>query len=227
VQKVDSITYSFSPGTNNISDSLTELLVNPYREKVNREMNQYICYSPASLEKGRPESKLGNLVADACMQVCMNLYHPYDGKPVDFTFLNYGGLRSSLPLGSINKGNIYELMPFENELVVLTLNGATVSKLLQYIASKGGEPVSNLIMEIKNRQPVNVIISAMPFDSKLAYKVLTSDYLANGGDQCFFFYEAQQREDLGLKIRDALISYFSKQDTLHTNLDHRIYIAHE
>jgi hypothetical protein len=65
----------------------------------------------------------------------------------------------------------------------------------------------------------------MPFDSTRSYNVVTSDYLANGGDQYFFLTEAR-KESLNLKIRDVVISYVEQQhrkgNTITARLDNRI-----
>jgi hypothetical protein len=53
--------------------------------------------------------------------------------------------------------------------------------------------------------------------------VLTSDYLANGGDKMSFFH-AKKQHKVGVKLRDAIINYCSKQDTIDVQLDDRIKI---
>ena len=101
-------------------------------------------------------------------------------------------------------------MPFENELVILTASGEDVKKIYNFIASKGGAPVSGLQMHFKDSTVTNVIINNLPFDSTKTYHVLTSDYLANGGDS-FNFFIGLPRQSVSLKVRDALIFYLEEQ----------------
>ena len=154
---------------------------------------------------------LGDFVADACLYVSNKTYYPTDNKPADFIFLNNGGLRNSLPKGNITKGNVFELMPFENELVVLKINGALVKKIFNFIASKDGAPLGGATFEIKNNEAVNIFINNHPFDSTKTYKAITSDYLANGGDQLFFLAEVKERDRMNLKVRDAIIQYIMQK----------------
>ena len=82
-------------------------------------MARVLAESAQPLEKKQPEGKLGDFVADACLQESCALT-----GVIDLALFNHGGLRRSLPMGCNNVGDVYELMPFDNELVVITLRGA-------------------------------------------------------------------------------------------------------
>lgn len=207
LQKTETREYAFSREGNAEQDSLVEIKIRPYREKMSGEMSIVLAESVQALEKKTPESRLGNFVADACLLQCNQRFTSEDGRAADFLVLNNGGLRKGLPQGKITKGDVYELMPFENELVVLTLNGVSVKKIFNFIASKDGAPVSGVRFQIENKNAINITIQGIPFDSTKTYKVVTSDYLANGGDQFSMFGEAGKRETTGLKVRDAIIQY--------------------
>lgn len=207
LQKTETKEYAFSKDGNADIDSVLDKRIRPYREKMSGDMSIVLAESVHSLEKATPESRLGNMVSDACMLQCTQRYQPADGKAPDFLVLNNGGLRKGLPKGNITKGDIFELMPFENELVVLTLNGESVKKIFNFIASKDGAPVSGTRFQIQDKHAINITIQGAPFDSSKTYKVVTSDYLANGGDQFSMFSEATLRESTGLKVRDAIIQY--------------------
>lgn len=210
--------YLFSDSTNTAIDSSYYRFLTPYREKMEKEMNEILGSSETTLEKGLPESKLGNFVADACLEIATANYHPSDELRIDFSFFNSGGLRKSLPSGTITRGDIFQLMPFENELVILYCNGDDVEKLVNFIASKGGGPVGGIRFSIENGKPKNILIGNLPFDHQKKYKVLTSDYLANGGDN-FSFLSELKRDDLNLKVRDALIRYVKQRGDQHQPLN--------
>ncbi len=205
VTKNSSSQYKFTDTSFTDIDSSLEKEIDPYREKMNVTMNQVLAYSTHSLEKGLPESRLGNFLADACM-FSANV----KGTSPDFAVFNNGGLRRPLPQGQITRGDVFELMPFENELVILTVNGNDVKKIYNFIASKGGAPVSGLQMHFRDSMVTNVLINNSPFDSTKTYRVLTSDYLANGGDS-FNFFIGLPRQSVSLKVRDALIFYLEEQ----------------
>ncbi|MBK5284411.1 MAG: 5'-nucleotidase C-terminal domain-containing protein [Bacteroidia bacterium] len=210
-------------------DSSVYSVIEPYRSGMSAKMDEVIAVSEQVLEKGQPEGLLGNFVTDACFNIANQYYYPEDGRQADFCLLNNGGLRASLPAGNITRKNIYELMPFENSLSVLTLKGETLKKLFDCIAAKGGMPVSSLRMGIQNTEAVNIQISSVPFDKEKIYKLITSDYLANGGDGLFLLSDLMKRDNLNLKVRDALLEYISKLNSegkkLNAQLEGRIVNA--
>ena len=215
--------------TTNVSkgDSIALLIIAPYKSKINAEMNQIIGYATQSMSKDQPEGLLNNFVADLILKKSNDYYIPSDSQKVDFCLLNNGGFRASIGKGAIIKANIFDLMPFENQLVIITLNGESVNNMFNYIAANGGEPISGFSMGIKDTLAVNIVINNKPFDKSKVYKVVTSDYLANGGDKMFFFNNAIKTEVLGHKIRDVIIEYIieenAKGNKLNSKLDKRIY----
>ena len=157
-------------------------------------------------------------------------YKPQDGIKAHLCILNSGGLRTALPKGEITRGKIFELMPFENELTVVTLSGKNALLLFEYLAKAGGAPVSGIKMGIENEMPSRIFVNGEPFDSLKTYKVVTSDYLANGGDKYSFFKEPLQREDLRVKVRDAIMEFIMEEKqngkALNSHFDGRIYYVH-
>lgn len=181
-----------------------ETLISPYKKEMEKEMNQVIGACEKELMKARPESTLGNWTADLIHEKCEDYY----GKSIDFAIVNYGGLRiQSLPAGSITKSNIFELMPFENALVVLNVDAETVGKLFDRMAEYGGWPISHQVgYKIKNGKPIDIQINGKPIDKNKMYKIALSDFVANGGDKCFFF-EDKKQELLGKLFRDAIMEH--------------------
>ena len=58
-------------------------------------------------------------------------------------------------------------------------------------------------------------------DDWYTFKILTSDYLANGGDNMTFFRNKKQKK-VGIKVRDAIINYCISKDTITSKIDNRI-----
>ncbi len=184
----------------------------PYKTVLDSQMDLVLAVSEQVLEKGQPEGLLGNFVADLCLERVNRQYHPADGHPVDFCFVNNGGLRAPLPKGNLTKRKIFELMPFENELIILTLEGAVVKQLADFMAAKGGMPVAGIRFKIGAQQAMQIRIGTATLDTGKTYKVVTSDYLANGGDNLSFLVAAGKRETTGLKLRDAIIQYLEEKN---------------
>lgn len=168
-------------------------------------MNAVIATLAVDLEKKQPEGTLGNIMADA-MKVMAEKYY---GTQVDAAFMNYGGIR--LPIvkaGIITKGKVFELMPFDNIIILQKLPGNVFKNFLDHIASRGGWPVAGLTMEIKNGKAENVLINGKAFDINAVYTVANSDYVANGGDKADMLRSVPQINN-GSLFRDALIEYFT------------------
>ncbi len=179
--------------------------VSQYRKIVDSTFLKKIGYSNLKLEKNRPNGYLGYVMAIACNDVGVKFT---DEKNKIFTFLNNGGIRSSLPMGDITMKNIFEVMPFDNKLVLLELNGIQIQELFKYISIKGGNPVFNLELEIdKKGNFKNPKIKNQNFDSRKNYWVITSDYLANGGDDCLFFKNPIQSIQTNVLIRETLTNF--------------------
>ena len=192
------------------NDSTITAMIAPYKIGIDSVMNKVLCISKIEMTKGKPESLIGNFVCDLCLQQYSNM--------ADICVMNNGGLRSILPKGEITKGMIFELMPFENELVILELGSDDYIQLLEYITKRGGEPFAgvNIIMD------ENGTVLSQSLDlNKGKIRVLTSDYLANGGDKMSFFKDKKQTK-VGIKLRDAIINYCVAQDTISSELDNRI-----
>lgn len=225
ITKVETSQYAFRDTLNAAIDSVLEKAIKSYRDGMADQMNEVIGTSEVALTKGQPEGLLGNLFSDICFGIGNEACNASAIAKADFAFFNNGGLRASLPRGKITRGNIFELMPFENELVVLSLTGSQARRIIEHMASKNGVPVSNLRFKISDHLPTEILIGGIPFDTTKNYRAITSDYLAKGGDQYFFLAEAKI-ENLNLKIRDVLIQYFQEQTkkglTVSANLDQRI-----
>ena len=205
-------------------DSLITAEIVPYKVQFSKIMDEVLAYSEQAMFRDQPEGLLGNFTADATLKKTKEFCK--DSCTVDFCVLNNGGLRNSLPKGNITRGNVFQLMPFENEIVILKLDGNSLKEMFDFIANKGGMPIAGMKMKIKNNMASDVIISDKPFDISKSYWVVTSDYLASGGDNMSFFSNAQKKIMLEKKLRDVIIEYLQEENkkgnTIKVKKDGRI-----
>lgn len=180
--------------------------IQPYKKGLDSLMNKIVAISDGVLTKADYESTLSNFACDAVWVISSNILKQ-DSSKIDLIVLNKGGLRNSLPQGNITIGHIYELMPFENELVMIKITGQQFQSFLKQLADKGNLPFKGMTLSVKNKQVSDVLIHHQSFDLNKTYTIITSDYLANGGDNCSFFTNAMERKNLDKKIRDAFIDY--------------------
>ncbi|MBO0937921.1 5'-nucleotidase C-terminal domain-containing protein [Fibrella sp. HMF5335] len=191
------------------ADSSTLRWLAPYKQQLDATMNAPLVTITERLEKNTPESALDDLLADALLAQAGKKY----GKTIDVSHLNYGGIRNGLPAGSVTTGNLFEVMPFDNQLVVLTLTGAQLMQFLNHFAANDNALV---VGGVRVRVHDKAVTSATLTNGRTivpdqSYTVAMSDYVANGGGGADFLKTVGGRDNVNYLIRDALIDYFREQ----------------
>jgi len=184
-------------------DSSYNVMLKPYRDSLNKSMNEVIGFSTNGLTKKQPESVLGNFMTDAIKVMAEKKFN----KKIDAAFLNFGGIRSYIPKGEVTVGKIFELMPFDNVVVIQNLKGSELIVFLNRVCEKGGWPVSEgLTYSIKDKKLGEVFINNKPLEPNTTYSIANSDYIANGGDNCEML-KTIPKQNLNYLMRDALLEY--------------------
>jgi 5''-nucleotidase/2'',3''-cyclic phosphodiesterase and related esterases len=200
----------------------------PYKSKVDSIMSPVIGTSAMDMTSKSPESLLSNLVADVLWSYANSL----PGESIDFSVINLGGLRSNLPKGVITYGTIYEILPFENTLCVLSLKGSDVKSLFADIAKVGGQGISHanlVISKSYNADLLDATIGGKAIDDNKIYRVATIDYLAEGNDGLISFQKSENKVyPKGAILRNIFLEYVkakaAKGEMVSSALDGRISI---
>lgn len=210
--------------TEQLADSSFKVFLAPYKAQLDVKMNEVIGVASQNMTVSAPESLLSNFSADVYRLMAAE----YLKSPVDIGIVNIKGLRTSIPAGEIRVSRIFELMPFENELVLVWLKGSELLELLQFFASIGGEGVSGMKMLINNGMATDVLIGGKGLEPEKIYIIATNDYLAEGNDGMKQLTRNIKRVDTGVKIRDMLIDFIrqetAKGNEIASKLDGRITI---
>ncbi len=199
----------------------------PYKEKMIEEVNKVLSHAPKNLVRtdGKLQSSLGNLMADLNYDKVNELFQKETGKTVDFALFNYGGIRAGIWKGDVKTIHAFNLMPFDNTLVVVELTKEKVEELLEYFVVKNrAHPISKQAQIIYDGNDVTMLINGKPIESKRTYFVATTNYLQKGGDNMDFFAAPESLYDSNFLMRDAIAEYFLSQDTLRASLDDRVVI---
>ncbi|MBE8724130.1 5'-nucleotidase C-terminal domain-containing protein [Flavobacterium hungaricum] len=195
-----------------------ENFIKPYRDHINKDLDNVLAYAPETLDKstGKWQTSIGSLLADVCLQRGNLVFEKREKKSIDLCLLNHGGIRAILPKGNVTTRTAFEIMPFENNLVVLALKGEQILEIAAYIIKeKKPQPLSGMTFTItKQNAAKDILIQGKPLDLNKTYYVATNDYLANGGDSMTFFAKNTQKFDLNYKLRNVLIDYFKEVDTV-------------
>ncbi len=194
--------YSIQPTL--VADSMMEAYLTPFRQQLSETMDDTLAEIHHTLTLEKPESTLGNFMADLLAEEATRI----TGKPVDLAIQNYGGIRrNSLAAGPFTLGMVYEIMPFDNQLVILELDGTGLNTLIDHMAQLGGWPVSKGVRyQIEDGQARAILVQNRPIQEEHTYRVALPDYIAKGGDRCDFLVEYPMIET-GVLVRDALIHY--------------------
>jgi 2',3'-cyclic-nucleotide 2'-phosphodiesterase (5'-nucleotidase family) len=186
---------------NGIDSDLVNL-IKPYKDILEDSMNMVIGTAQENILKSFPKNPLGNLVCD----IMLDFTKRKSENKVDFALSNNGGLRVPINKGEITVGDIYELMPFENELVILELTDTSMQHLFDYIANGDGTAVSSGVELIyKDNSIDKAVIGKIPYSPKQSYYLLTTDYLANGGSGMWFLENIPEKIYVGAKLREVIL----------------------
>lgn len=209
------------------SSKKIDSFIQPYKESIEKEMNLPLSYTKKDLTKndGVYESSLGNLMADLCYEKANPIFKQRTGKNIDFVLLNHGGIRAPIYKGIVTKKDAFNIMPFENALVVVEISYEKLTEMVAYLKRvKRAHPLSKHIKLVINPNDFSLKINNKPAEKKRNYFVLTSDYLQHGGDRMYFFKDPINLYNIDYKIRQTIIDYFTETDTLKTQLDKRLQI---
>jgi 2',3'-cyclic-nucleotide 2'-phosphodiesterase (5'-nucleotidase family) len=214
-----------------ISDSLKldaeiETFITPYKEHIEKDLDSILTYAMDTYSKsdGEFNTAIGNLMADIVFEESNPVFNQRTDKNIDFVLLNYGGIRAIISKGNVRARTAYEIMPFENSIVVVSLKGSKVKSIIDFLISeKKAHPISSQLKIVidKNDMPLEVTINGKTIEASKIYNIATNDYLYAMGDNMTFFQPNEGVCFLDYKIRNALIDNFKKTDTLNPVIDDR------
>jgi 2',3'-cyclic-nucleotide 2'-phosphodiesterase (5'-nucleotidase family) len=225
-KKLSKISGKQLPITDSIIDTdSVDKFITPYRKHINEVLDSALAYAPSAISKndGYFNTSAGNLMADIVISEANPIFKSRTGQNIDFVVLNHGGIRSVISEGKVSERTAYEVMPFDNSIVVIALKGKSVRNLISFlINTKKPHPIGGIqIILNKNGSLQDLNIQGKPFDENKPYYIATSDFLANGGNDMGFFSDGLNSVDLNYMIRNAMIDYFKKVDTLKAKVDDR------
>lgn len=202
LSKVTHGRYSVNPSK--AADTAFLRLIRPYRDSVGKTMDEVLVQNQQELLKEMPNSALGNFLADAYLWAART---QFDAR-ADVAFMNHGGVRvNRIAAGNITRGMVYEVMPFDNQLVIVPVKGAVLQQYVQRLAAEGGGGgVAGISYRIADKQAVDIQINNKPLDLQAVYRMVNSDYAVDGGGGFRGFRELEQNRT-GYLQRDAIIAY--------------------
>lgn len=204
------------------NDPAFETVITPYKEKLAVTMNAVISHTKVDLTKSGDNSNLGNLLADYTFEGASDWAKKNNKPAVDAAVINIGGIRSTIGKGDVLLRHVYEVMPFENEVMIVKLKGSDLQGLFDYYAkTQKNNPVSHLFIETDAGKITKESIDGEQINPDKDYYIATSDYLAFGGDSMNFFKKGEMIST-GIKLRDLFIEKFKAKPEVSAPDDVRI-----
>lgn len=203
-----------------IQDTAYLALLAPKKVALEHEMSVVLGHAPEPLRVYSPECPMLNWASDALLTKARQLY---PGR-VDMAVVNIGGMRCEWQAGDITRQDVFQLMPFDNELVVLTLRGEDILELCQVFAEDYGQGVAGLRMAAEDKQLIDAQIDGESIDPEAYYTVATSDYLSGGTDHMTpltHYIDIWHSDRL---IRELYLEVVQEQGTVIARVDGRMDI---
>lgn len=174
------------------------------------------------------ECSMGNLVADAMLDRVAD-------QGVEIAIQNGGGLRASIDAGEVTMGEVLTVLPFQNTLSTFEVSGATIVAALENGVSKmedgaGRFPqVAGMSFTVDPSAPAggrisDVMVGNMPIVMGKMYKVVSNNYVRNGGDGYKMFKDADNAYDYGPDLADVTAEYLAEKSPYAPYTDGRITV---
>jgi len=196
-------------------------VIAPYLAETEREMGRVVGRAAVALTRGGAGSSLmGNLVADAMRE-------RFDA---DFSFQNLGGVRADLPAGPITAGDVFGVLPFGNELVVVDMDGRMLRRVIErkVAGSSGGLYISGVRMEYDLGRPdydrvVTLEIGGQPWQPDRIYKVVLTNFLLEGNSGLDFLTTIPPEAVMPTNVRtaEAFEWYVQREGEVRPRIDDR------
>lgn len=178
------------------------------------------------------ECEMGNTVADAMLA-------RVSGLGATIALANGGGLRASLPEGTITLGDVLTVLPFQNKLYTMELVGSAIVAALEHGVNGIEEAQGRFpqVAGLRFRLDPSVAPNAgrvsevevrdadgewTPIDPDAVYTIVTNDFMADGGDGFSMLRDGTNRYDTAIDLADALAEYLTVNAPFAPELDGRI-----
>ena len=181
-----------------------EAMLAPYRHAVDSILSIKVAVSTAKMGRGTPP--LVNLISDIVDEIGSSMA----GRKVDLALMNRGGIRCDLPKGTVTKGLLMEMLPFDNKVVLIEIKGSDLMDAFDVMASRGGDGVSSGVrasIDPDTKKATDVRIDGEPIDPDRIYLISTIDYLAEGGDYMASLTRGKIVEGSMARLYDDVISH--------------------
>lgn len=179
-------------------------IIEDYASEVKEKMDVKLGYAPYNINRGTPESPLGNLSADGLIWAAKR-FHNVDA---DVAVYNSGGVRANIAKGDVTLGDVYAVFPFDNALSILTITGKNLRHLMYEVPNNLYVNKEVKLVSNSSGWVSSITVNGQQIDDKKTYTVATIDYISDNDGYTDILGNPINREDSVEMIRDYFGEYF-------------------
>lgn len=189
-------------------DAQLETLIAQWSTAIESSLSEVVAYS--AQEEARSDGRLNQAIVDSW------LWHD---SSADIAITNAGGIRIDLPEGPVDLNTLVAMMPFDNTIVALQLDGATIESVLE----TGSRPLVAGLTQAINGWVLDS--DGQKLDPDTEYRVLVNSFMYAGGDGYDILSEADPAGfDTGIHYRQPFVEWLrSRQSSAASPLELRNY----
>lgn len=184
--------------------------VDKKRRQMEKQMQVVIAHSEDELVSYAPESPLSNFLTDILLNESSKYAKDTTFANLDLSMLNFGGIRASMPKGNVTVGDLYRITPFDNYLTFILLKGSELEKALNRFDDQFNAPYSGAVIifdkDLKKWAPSFIGVNGLPLDENRLYKLVTLNFIADGGDHLLEGIQFEKIEYTTVTFRDFLVA---------------------
>jgi 2',3'-cyclic-nucleotide 2'-phosphodiesterase (5'-nucleotidase family) len=148
----------------------------------------------------------------------------------DVAFTNLGGIRANIGMGIITPRDVFQVVPFENKLAYFEMTGSYLKHVIEWRVKgmRQGAYVSGVKIAFSRTRPdfdrvVELTVDGEPWDPDRIYRVVTTDFIAEGnvGLQILTEIDKQYVTHSGITVKQATIDYIKKHSPLEPRIEGR------
>jgi 5'-nucleotidase len=188
-------------------DAVLSALIDGYSRRAESATKRVVATIRLPLARTGSQYPLGRMIAEARRNVLR----------ADLGLVGNGGIRGDLQGGPVTFGQLYEVQPFQNTLVRLTLTGRQLQEVLEHALAAGGSPSAHISGAVVRYDPRrspgrrvrSVELQRRPLRRDARYTVAVDDFLAGGGDG-YDMLVGRPAEPGGILDVDAVMTYLRR-----------------
>ena len=199
--EVRNLSHSARSNVGSVPDRSIASIVSSWARQTEAILSEEIAFSARTLP--RQEPALGQLIVGSWLLA---------DSSADVAITNAGGIRTDLPAGKIDVGTLVSMMPFDNSIIALDLDGNTIRRALE----AGARPIvaglhrvgSDWILTKHNE----------PLDDGQIYRVLVNSFMYAGGDEYDMVARANPDGfDTGINYRQPFQDWLKSRESSADN----------